>query len=410
MNKLQELKYKSYCNKIRQHLILGANGHTFAADVRFLMDGDIPKAHIIIDCAFPALSLEFKEALPLPQDMDGLEKRLADLFSRVINKQIQIALTNERAQSTEYTVILVDGNNLAHRCKHVYKLSYQGQDTSIQYGVLRSLTTLYRKFNPFRILVAFDKGFPARRRELVSTYKISRHKDESDDYLATRAQIDKLHDWLPRFGVFTTRLDGYEADDLIAQYSRYLEKFYQRETQRTLIVSGDKDLYQLVGPRVDVCDPMKLSKIITLENFKEVTGVSKESYLLYRTLVGDTSDEVPGVYGIGEVKGKKIVEKFPTLNALKLGLLQHNCGELSGFELKSLMTLLKNTYDCIDLQSQRFPKIMQLPLNFEDDPLQWKTVEADLLTQGFHSLITDDLFREMVIKFTERHGLVGNVS
>lgn len=412
MDKIQELKYKSYCQKIRKHLALNFNGHSFVADVNFILEEEVPKAHIIVDCAFPPLSLEFKEALPLPRDMGGLEIRLAQLFSAVINKEIASALAQEHVKGTEYTVMLVDGNNLAHRCKHVYKLSYQGSDTSIQYGVLRSLTALYKKFNPYRILVAFDKGFPAMRRELVPTYKISRHKDDSEDYQATKEQIDSLYDWLPRFGIFTARLDGFEADDLIAQYCRYLTRFFQRNEQRTLVVSGDHDLYQLVIPaelRVDVCDPMKLNKIINLHNFKETVGVEPESYLLYRSLLGDNSDEVPGVYGIGEVRGKKIVENFPTLNALRLGILKHSVPELGGFEKKSLLELLLNTYSCIDLYSSRFPKLLQLPLNFGDEPLTWKVIEAELLVRGFHSLLIDDYFRKMVITFIERHGLAGNV-
>lgn len=408
IDKIQELKYKSFCIKLRQHLILTQNGHSFDATVNFILDGDIPKAHIIIDSAYPAFTAEFKEALPLPKDLPGLEVRVGQLFSAHINRKLDIMLNQQQVEEKVYTVILVDGNNLAHRCKHTYKLSYQGSDTSIPYGVLRSLSTLYHKFNPYRIIVCFDQGFPARRRELVPSYKISRHNgDNPEDYAATREQIANLYDWLPRFGIFTSRLENYEADDLIAQYSRYLPGLFNQDRQRVLIISGDKDLYQLVSDRVDVCDPMKTNKLITLENFKEVTGVASESYLLYRALMGDSSDEVPGVYGIGEVKAARIVEKYPTLNALRLGILKRSVPDLNSFETKSLLQLIKDTYDCIDLFSQRFPKIMAFPLNFLEEPLAWKTLEAELLLRGFQSLVTDDYFREMVNKFNTRHGLVG---
>lgn len=410
LSRLQALKYRSFCNKLRQHLVLGCNGHTFAAEVNYILEQDIPKAHITIDCPYPPVTLEFKEALPLPRDMDGMEIRVAQLLSAHINRKLEIALSEEQAKEKQYTVILVDGNNLAHRCKHVYKLSYQGQDTSIQYGVLRSLTALYKKFNPYRIIVCFDMGFPARRRKLVPSYKISRHKDESDDYLITREQISTLYDWLPRFGIFTSRLEGYEADDLIAQYSSYLTGLYNQDRQHTLIVSGDKDLYQLVNSRTDVCDPMKTNKLITAENFEEAVGIPLQSYLLYRALMGDDSDEVPGVYGIGEVRAANIVRKFPTLNALRVGILGHKVPELNSFEVKSLLQLIKNTYECIDLDQWNLdiaPEFMNI--HFEVEPKPWKTIEAELLLRGFQSLITDDYFREMVNKFNSRHGLVGYV-
>lgn len=408
ITKLDELKYKSFCNKLRQHINLAVNGHTFAADVTFIIDDrNAPCAKIVIDSAFPPLTQEYIEALPLPRDLEGMAPRIAQIFSAAINQKLKIAISDQYASEKQYMVILVDGNNLAHRCKHVYRLSYQGQDTSIQYGVLRSLTAIWKKFNPYRIVVCFDQGFPAKRRELVPSYKISRHKDESDDYLVTREQISMLYDFLPRFGIFTSRLEGYEADDLIAQYCSYLQTFYQKESQRTLVVSGDKDLYQLVSERVDVSDPMKL-QLVTTQNFEEITGVPSQSYLLYRSLVGDDSDEVPGVYGIGPVKAANIIKKYPTLTALRLGLLKHSVPELNSFELKSLMKLIKDTYECIDLHSD-FAQPELINLWYIEEPLKWKTVEAELLLRGFTSLVTDSLFREMVQTFNGRHGLVGIV-
>lgn len=411
MNRIEELKYKAFAGRLRSNILtqLDLDRDSYNMTVNCTFEGTDAIMHMTVDSAFPPVVVEYSERLPPIHIFEDVERKLSNSLAACLNGKLRHAIASKHVEDSDYVIILVDGNNLAHRARHVYKLSYQGRNVSILYGVLRSLATLYKKYSPYRIVVCFDGGIPASRRELVPSYKINRHVDDADDHALTSKQIDELLLWLPKFGIFTSQAKGYEADDLIAAWVNYLPTLYSThpmmQDQKLLIVSGDKDMYQLVDNGVDVVDPMAKT-LVTLDNFERVTGVPKESYLLYKALVGDESDNIPGIKGIGPILASKLVHNYPTITRLRLGLLNSDSfptKEYDYIQRAGGIKYILNTLTCIDLK-EHVPD--DFDLVFFDD-ITWKAAETELLTLGFVSLVHDDQFRDMVRNNIERHGLVG---
>lgn len=197
--------------------------------------------------------------------------------------------------------LLIDGNNMAYRAKYSFQLSYRGKDTSVIYGCMRMLSTLAREYKPWSIVVMWDGGLPLFRKEAVTSYKSTRERDV--DYFTFKEQMDELHDSLPKFGILSIRRGGIEADDLLYQGSRMLSD--------VAIVTSDADLLQAVSPEVSVIRPGKKDDtIVTLDNFTEVVGIPPHKFMMYKCLIGDSSDNIKGVYGVAHITAVKLLAKL----------------------------------------------------------------------------------------------------
>jgi 5'-3' exonuclease len=201
-------------------------------------------------------------------------------------------------------VLIVDGNNMAYRALHTLSLSHRGKDTSITFGVLKMLEGLMKAHGPRSIIVCWDGGKSYRKR-LYPEYKEHRTKDERD-WDDVYRQMDELADYaLPMLGILSVKAVGIEADDLIAQAARMC-------ADRPYIVSTDDDFLQCVDNRVSVINPVK-GTIITADNFEKETKVPLGFYLIYKILVGDSSDNIPGVRGIGPKTASTFVKELQLL-------------------------------------------------------------------------------------------------
>jgi 5'-3' exonuclease len=243
-------------------------------------------------------------------------------------------------------ILIIDGNNMAYRALHTQHLSYKGKDTSITYGCSRMLYALIKRHRPASVIVCFDGGTPAFRRGLVPTYKAHRKKSDDIDWDAVYRQIDELHTVWGTFGILTLRAKGMEADDLMYHAAKMVYG-------RPYIVTTDDDLLQAVNQRINVINPSK-GKIITLDNFEKEIGVKPDLYLLYKTLVGDSSDGIPGVKSIGPKTAAKLIWVwgdggvfFDNRYTAALNKRQHKnlikCGEDRFWDM----------YDCMDLSIDR---------------------------------------------------------
>lgn len=198
-------------------------------------------------------------------------------------------------------ILVFDGSHAAYRVWHkMPPLSYRGVPTTVLFGFLKTMLKQYKKHKPKSIIVCWDGGTPNWRKELVPTYKESRKKvqrspEEYAEFEKMKVQMEKLHWKLPMFGVSSLRILSTEADDLIARIPDMLEG-------DVTIVSGDQDMYQLVAycTGVKVVDPI-YNKELTRDNFHKTTGIIPDIayWELYRAMVGDKSDNIPGIKGIG---------------------------------------------------------------------------------------------------------------
>lgn len=186
----------------------------------------------------------------------------------------------------------------------------QGRPTNAVYGFARVLLKILREERPERLIVTFDAGGPTFRDEMYGEYKA--HRDETPPDLA--AQFPLMIKLVEAFGIPMLSIPGVEADDVIGTLARRAEA----EGLDTVIVSGDKDLLQLVTEHVSVYDPNKGDAGIryTGPEVVERFGVGPEHVIDILGLMGDTADNVPGVHGIGEKTARKLLETYGSLDGV----------------------------------------------------------------------------------------------
>jgi 5'-3' exonuclease len=204
--------------------------------------------------------------------------------------------------------LLIDGNNLAHRCRHAFHLSHHGVDVSVTYGFLRNVASLIKRFKPSSIVVCWDGGVPEFRRKAVPEYKANRDHGDPLEYQDFLRQVQELTDYVfPMMGVVSVRKLGAEADDHLYHASRMLEG-------DNMIVSGDKDLFQAIDDElgVSVYYPSK-DKVYTMVDVETDYDIAFSNYVDWRALIGDSSDNIPGVPGIGEKTASKLFKEFREL-------------------------------------------------------------------------------------------------
>lgn len=202
-------------------------------------------------------------------------------------------------------------NNLAHRVLHTPQGSLTTKDgtpSGVMLGVLNSLRGLLEKFpDTEHVIGCWDGGRSEWRKEVYPDYKAQRDYGKEDSakaemYAGLWKQMDELHTILPLFNIKSIKVKAQEADDLIAGFCKFV-------AGTKMIISSDKDLLQLISEDVSVYSPFK-DKVIGLSDFYRETGVPLESYVGYRALVGDSSDNIQGVPGIGEKTAKSLMDKY----------------------------------------------------------------------------------------------------
>ncbi len=186
----------------------------------------------------------------------------------------------------------------------------EGKNVSAVFGFFRNLEGLFRQYNPELFVVAFDSRTPTFRHELYAEYKATRAKTPED----LHPQVPIIEEILTALGVPTVRQDGFEADDIIASVATRA----RAEGRECVIVSGDKDLMQLVGGPVTILKPGKTGgwERVDADGVKSEWGVGPELMLDLLSLTGDASDNVPGVKGVGDKTALKLLSEYGTLDGI----------------------------------------------------------------------------------------------
>lgn len=206
-------------------------------------------------------------------------------------------------------LLLIDGNSIMNRAFYGIRLlsSDKGVFTNALTGFLNIYLKLLNEENPDRICAAFDLKSPTFRHKMFGEYKAGRHK--MPDELAMQMPIIK--DILRALGVKIVECEGYEADDIIGTLSRVCSE----NGGDCLISTGDRDSFQLVGERVTVrLASTKEDVFYTPEKIREVYGVEPREMLEVKALMGDSSDNIPGVAGIGEKTALSLVKNYHTVD------------------------------------------------------------------------------------------------
>jgi DNA polymerase-1 len=207
-------------------------------------------------------------------------------------------------------LVLLDGHSLAYRAFFALPSDLQtttGQLTNVVYGFTTMLVKLFGDFAPDRIAVCFDKGRPAYRHDVYDGYKANRRTTPSE----FSSQMPLVRDVLAALRIPVVEVEGYEADDLIAT----LVEEAKADGLPVLIVSGDRDNLQLVDDATDVRVMMTRRGITDTAVYDEAGveeryGVPPGRYLDLAALRGDTSDNLPGVPGVGDKTAIKLVQTY----------------------------------------------------------------------------------------------------
>lgn len=206
-------------------------------------------------------------------------------------------------------LIIIDVSNYIFRAFFAIRPLHAPDGTPVNavYGVLSMIHNMILKYKPTHILIAKDTKEGSFRKEIFTDYKANR-SEPPDELIPQFPLVDEL---IHVLGIPEFRLPRYEADDIIGSVATQ----WKKEFDEILIASGDKDLMQFVDGPVKMLDTMK-EKIYEREDVKDKMGVYPEQIVDYLSLIGDSSDNIPGVPGIGPKGAQGILEEFGSLEAV----------------------------------------------------------------------------------------------
>jgi DNA polymerase-1 len=210
-------------------------------------------------------------------------------------------------------LLLIDGHSLLHRAFHALPplTTPEGKPIGAVYGLARMLIKLFKDLEPTYVGVAMEARGPTFRHKEFKAYKEQRPEMDKD----LEAQIPSAHRLLETLSIPHYIVEGYEGEDVIASL---IEKA-GKSADEIVIVTGDRDLLQLIGGKVRLFIPEKglsQGKLYGSKDVVERLGVKPDQVVDYKALCGDVSDNIPGVRGIGEKTARKLLKEYETLEGI----------------------------------------------------------------------------------------------
>ncbi len=267
-------------------------------------------------------------------------------------------------------LVLVDGSSYLYRAFHAMPnlANSRGESTGAVYGIVNMLRRLMREYDTPYLAVVFDAPGKTFRDRLYSAYKANRPPMPDE----LRSQIDKVHAVIGALGLPLLSVPDVEADDVIGTLARAATA----HGMETLIVSGDKDLAQLVDSKVRMCDSMK-DVVYDVEGVEAKFGVPPERIVDFLALVGDTSDNIPGVPKVGPKTAVRWLKEYGSLDQL--------VAQADGIPGK-VGENLRASLDQLPLSHQLATVKCDVALEEQPDDLKIGTPDEDALRQLYADL------------------------
>ncbi|MBE5742390.1 MAG: DNA polymerase I [Clostridiales bacterium] len=280
------------------------------------------------------------------------------------------------------SLVLIDGNSLINRAFYATPplSAKDGTPTNAVYAFINMLVKIIGDIKPEHILVAFDRKEPTFRHTMYADYKGTR-KPMPDDL---RPQIDLMKTVLDTMGISRFEQVGIEADDIIGSASKKFNK-------ETIIITGDKDSFQLVDPTTSVYFTRKgISEleIFSADNFKEKMGIEPIQIIDLKSMMGDSSDNIPGIMGVGEKTATSLVQTYGSLENL-----YNHVDELKG----KLREKVENSKDSAFLSKTLATIKTDLDLPFTLEDLTYEFPFSQKTRTLFSSLDLRNLLRKTTL-------------
>ncbi len=281
------------------------------------------------------------------------------------------------------TLYLLDGYSVIYRSYFALIRSPlrnpQGQNASAVFGFFRTVFSIFQEYQPHYFAVALDSHGPTFRHEQYPLYKANREKAPDD----LHQQVPVIEEILERMAIPAIRVNGFEADDIMATLARRCAD----EGRPCRVITGDKDMLQLVGRGVTVLKPGK-GRLETMDHAAVETewGVAPDQILDYLSLTGDSADNVPGVKGIGAKTAAELLQKYRTLE----GIYEN----LDGVSGTSKRTKLEEGHQNALLSRELITLRFDVPLSASPEDLlvtgpDYAAAAPLLAAQGAHTLLRD---------------------
>ena len=289
-------------------------------------------------------------------------------------------------------LILIDGNSIIYRAFFAMPPlnNSSGLHTNAVYGFTNMLLRLIQEEKPSHILVAFDAGKQTFRHETYQEYKGGRDKTPSE----LSEQFPLLKQLLESFGISWFELAGYEADDIIGTLSKQGEE----EGFEVLVVTGDKDLLQVVSDQVSVALTRKgISEVDTYKpaELNEKYGLKPLQIIDLKGLMGDASDNIPGIPGVGEKTALKLLHQFQSVE----GVLA-NINELKG----KMKEKIEAHADDAVMSKQLATIYREVPMDQQWDNLVYEGVNKSTAVPMLQKLEFKSILERMTPLFNDQGG------
>lgn len=278
-------------------------------------------------------------------------------------------------------LVLVDGNSILYRAFFALPLlnNEKGVYTNAVYGFTTMLLRILEEEKPSHLLVAFDAGKTTFRHKTYTEYKGGRQKTPSE----LSEQFPLVKELLGAFDISHYELDQYEADDIIGTMSNEAKQ----DDMDVKVISGDRDLLQLVDKGVNVSLTKK--GVTNIENYtpeflEEKVGIRPDQVVDMKALMGDSSDNIPGIPGVGEKTAVKLLKQFGTLEAI-----YENLDQINGKKLKEK---LENHKDDAFMSKELATINRESPIKVKLNDITYNGYKPQRVLElfkelGFHSLL-----------------------
>lgn len=287
---------------------------------------------------------------------------------------------------------IIDGHALCYRAYYAFiknpLINSKGQNTSAVYGFAKMLLKLVAEQKPDYLAVAFDPKEKSFRFKLYDEYKANRKKMPDD----LRQQIEEIKNLVGRLGIPSLISEGFEADDVLGSVA----KKFGKDSTAVVLVTGDKDAYQLVNPNVSIYANTKgISEYDIYDREKVFSKLSiyPEQVIDYMALTGDTADNVPGIKGIGEKTALKLISDYGSLDGIFA-----NSEKLKG----KLKDQIENGKDSAYLSKELVTINCDVEINHSLDDFSFKGIDNAKALEYFRELEMNSLINEFSAQQEEK--------